>query len=235
MEKYSYTSKEWSLFNTEKIPEELLNHCINDVLIGARGVSETGIFQHIMALNAYYNYLAVNDLSIAKRLMVKPRFREAARDNTKKRTVVKHLTTSLRSTLYRNTSNLHDELLLRAMGELGCRSMECQGFLVDDFTIAGKSHKGLKSLFFEMDANLDKEVFQYYLQGKFSKSRRSAGGESRMLYFHRELLLRFKDYFENERPESTEQTFFLNDPANGEGSGTPIIQCLFGCGKSHGA
>lgn len=222
VEEYSQTSKELSLFNTEKIPEELLNHYINDVLIIARGVSETGIFQHIMALNAYYNYLAVNDLSVAKRLMIKPRFREAARDNTKKRTAVKYLTPSLRSTLYRNTSNLRDELLLRAMGELGCRSKECQAFLVDDFTIAGKTHKGLKSLFLEMKENPDKEEFGYYLQGKFSKSKRSSGGESRTLYFHRDLLMRFKNYFENERPESREQTFFLNDPANGEDSGTPI-------------
>lgn len=222
VEEYSHTSQELSLFNTEKIPEELLNHYINDVLIGARGVSETGIFQHMMALNAYYNYLAVNDLSVAKRLMVKPRFREAARDNTKKRAAVKYLTPSLRSTLYRNTSNLRDELLLRAMGELGCRSKECQGFLVDDFTSGGKTHKGLKSLLLDMEEYPDKAEFAYYLQGKFSKSKRSAGGESRTLYFHRDLLLRFKNYFENERPESKEQTFFLNDPDNGEGSGTPI-------------
>lgn len=222
VEDYSLTSKELNLFNTEKIPEELLNNYINDVLIKTRGASETGISQHIMALNAYYNYLAINDLSVAKRLMVKSAFRETARNNTKKRTAVKYLTPSLRSILYRNTSNLRDELLLRAMGELGCRSKECQGFLVDDFTAAGKAHKGLRSLFIEMDENFDKEVFQYYLQGKFSKSKRSAGGESRTLYFHRDLLMRFKNYFNNERPESKEQTFFLNDPANGEGSGAPI-------------
>lgn len=222
VEEYSLTSKELSLFNTEKIPEELLNHYINDVLIGTRGVSETGISQHIMALNAYYNYLDVNDLSVSKRLMVKPAFREAARDNTKKRTAVKYLTPSLRSTLYRNTSNLRDELLLRAMGELGCRSKECQGFLVDDFTIAGKTHKGLRTLFLDLEENPEKDEFEYYLQGKFSKSKRSAGGESRKLYFHRDLLLRFKKYFQNERPHSKEQTFFLNDPANGEGSGIPI-------------
>jgi integrase len=108
------------------------------------------------------------------------------------------------------------------MGELGCRSKECQGFLVDDFTIAGKVHKGLKSLFLDMKENPEKEEFGYYLQGKFSKSKRSAGGESRTLYFHRDLLTRFKNYFENERPEFQEQTFFLNDPANGEDSGTPI-------------
>ena len=222
MEEYSLTSKELSLFNTEKIPEELLNHYINDVLIGTRGVSETGISQHIMALNAYYNYLDFNDLSVSKRLMVKPTYREAARDNTKKRTAVKYLTPSLRSTLYRNTSNLRDELLLRAMGELGCRSMECKGFLVDDFTIAGKTHKGLRTLFLDLVENTEKNEFEYYLQGKFSKSKNSAGGESRKLYFHRDLLLRFKKYFENERPQSKEQTFFLNDPANGEGSGIPI-------------
>jgi integrase len=222
VEKYSYASKELSLFNTEKIPEEMVNHYINDVLIAERGVSETGIFQHIMALNSYFNYLAVNDLSVVKRFKVKSDFRETARDNTKKRTAVKYLTPSLRSTLYQNTSSLRDELLLRSMGELGCRSKECQGFLVDDFTIGGKVYKGLKSLFLEMRENPDKEEFEYYLQGKFSKSKRSAGGESRMLYFHRDLLKRFKDYFDTERPDSIEHTFFLNDPSNGKGGGTPI-------------
>lgn len=222
VEEYSHTSKELSLFNSEKIPEEMVNHYINDVLIAERGVSETGIFQHIMGLHSYFNYLAVNDLSVAKRFMVKSSFRETARDNTKKRTAVKYLTPSLRSTLYQNTSSLRDENLLRAMGELGCRSKECQGFLVDDFTIGGKTHKGLKSLFLEADEDPDKEEFEYYLQGKFSKSKRYAGGESRLLYFHRDLLKRFEDYFDNERPDSNEQTFFLNDPDNGEGVGTPI-------------
>tara|TARA_R110001599_G_scaffold310115_1_gene517220 strand:- start:18029 stop:19267 length:1239 start_codon:yes stop_codon:yes gene_type:complete len=222
VEEYSHSSKELSVFNTEKIPEEMVNHYINDVLIAERGVSETGIFQHKMALNAYFNYLSVNSLTFAKRFMVKSSFRETARDNTKKRTAVKYLTPSLRSTLYQRTSSLRDELLLRAMGEMGCRSKECQGFLVDDFIIGGKIYKGLKSLFLDMDEDSDKEEFEYYLQGKFSKSKGSAGGESRVLYFHRDLLKRFKNYFDNERPDSKEQTFFLNDPYSGEGGGTPI-------------
>lgn len=128
VEEYSHISKTLSVFNTEKIPEEMVNHYINDVLIDGREVSEKGIFQHIMALNAYFNYLALNDFSSVKRFMVKPSFREAARDNTKKRTAVKYLTPKLRSTIYQNTTSLPDELLLRAMGEMGLRSKECQGF-----------------------------------------------------------------------------------------------------------
>ena len=144
VEEYSRTSQTLSVFNIEKIPEEILNHYINDVLIEIRGVSEKGIFQHIMALNAYFNFLAANHFSSVKRITVKPSFRETARDNTKKRTAVKYLTPSLRSTIYQNTTSLRDELLLRAMGEMGLRSRECQGFLVDDFKSGGKTYSGLK-------------------------------------------------------------------------------------------
>jgi integrase len=224
VDEYSKTSKTVRPNNTEKMPEEILNHYINDVLIDKEGVSEGGAFQHIMALNSYYNYLAVNDFSKAKKIVIKPRMREVARDNTKKRTAVKYLTTGLRSTIYQNTSCLRDELLLRSMGEMGCRTKECQGFLVDDFTIGTTTYKGLKSLFLEMDEDESKEEFEYYLQGKYSKSKRNSGGESRMLYFHRDLLLRFKKYYENERPSSDSQTFFLNDPDNGIGRGTPITK-----------
>ena len=75
-----------------------------------------------------------------------------------------------------------------------------------------------------MAENPNKEEFEYYLQGKFSKSKRFSGGESRMLYFHRGLLERFKEYFDRERPQSKKQTFFLNDPYNGKGRGSPISQ-----------
>ncbi len=222
VEEYSRASERLSLSNTEKMPVELVNFYINDVLIKERGVSQSGIFQHLMALNSYFNYLAINNLSSVKTFLVKPNFREIARDNTRLRTAVKYLTPSLRSVIYRNTNSLRDELLLRAMGEMGCRSKECQGFLVDDFTVGGKTHKGLKSLFLEMNQNEDKEEFEYYLQGRFSKSKRSSGGESRKLYFHRALLLRFEHYYECERPISNEKTFFLNDPDNGNGGGTPV-------------
>ncbi len=220
VEKYSITSDTLNLNNHEAIPSELVNHYINEVLIEKERVSETGIFQHLMALNAYFNYLAVNRFSRPKQLHVKPKFRETARDNTRKRTAVKYLTPKLRSILYQKTSCMRDELLLRTGGEMGCRSMENQGFLLGDFKVGSKKHNGLKSLFVEMNSDKSKQVFEYYLQGKFSKSKRFSGGESRILYFHRSLLERFESYYKNERPKSAEQSFFLNDSANNVG--TPI-------------
>jgi integrase len=171
-----------------------------------------------MALNAYFNYLAVNNLSDVKRLFIRPKHREAARNNTKKRIAVKYLTPKLRSILYQNTSSKRDELLLRSGGEMGCRSKENLGFLVDDFTVGAKTYEGMKSLFLKMSSDKDKQVFEYHLQGRFSKSKRSSGGESRTLYFHRDLLKRFEDYYKNERPKSNEQTFFLNNAINNNGA-----------------
>lgn len=222
VEDYAKTSRTLSLKNHHVIPSELVNHYINDFLIEKEGAGEIAVSQHLMALNAYFNYLAVKELSDKKHLRIKPSLRESARNNTMRRTAVKYLTPKLRSLMYQNTSCIRDELLLRTGGELGCRSKENLGFLLNDFVVGGITYSGLRTLFYELKSYPDKQAFEYRLQGKYSKSKRYSGGESRTLYFHRDLLERFEDYYYCERPKSNEQTFFLN--SSGNSTGTPIIK-----------
>lgn len=220
---YSQHNSQVSIDRHHNIPEELLNHYINTVIIEEQGAGEHTVEQHLFALRDYYNYLAMTGFTNAKDIRVKPRLKSLIKKNTKRRTAVKYLTPELRSILYRNTDSLRDELLLRGGGELGLRSKENQGLLLEDFMVGNKKHLGFKSLFVQMEQHPEQVEFVYFLQGKYTKSsRNSGGGKSRRLYIHRSLLERYKVYYDNERPESTEDTLLLN--ASYSDYGKPIAK-----------
>ncbi|MDR7121690.1 hypothetical protein [Rheinheimera soli] len=218
---YSQLNTQVSIDRHHNIPEELLNYYINTVIIEEQGAGEHTVEHYLMALRDYYNYLAMTGFTNAKDIRVKPRLKSVMKRNTKRRTSVKYLTPELRSILYRNTDSLRDELLLRGGGELGLRSKENQGLLIEDFMVGNKKHPGFKSLFLEMAQHPEQMEFRYYLQGQYTKApRNTGGGESRTLYIHRSLLERYKEYCDNERPESAENTLLLNASYNDYG--TPI-------------
>lgn len=220
---YSQYSSQVSIDRHHNIPEELLNHYINTVIIEEQGAGEHTVEQHLMAIRDYYNYLAMTRFTNARDIRVKPRLKSLIKKNTKRRTAVKYLTPELRSILYRNTDSLRDELLLRGGGELGLRTKENQGLLLEDFMVGSKKHLGFKSLFLEMEQHPERMEFEYFLQGKYTKPpRNSGGGQSRRLYIHRSLLERYKAYYDNERPESSEDTLLLN--ASYSNYGTPIAE-----------
>ena len=221
--KYSQTNRQVSIDRHHNIPEELLNHYINTVIIEGQGAGEHTVEQYLMALRYYYNYLAMTGFTNAKDIRVKPKLKSVVKRNTKRRTAVKYLTPELRSILYRNTESLRDELLLRSGGEIGLRSKENQGLLLEDFMVGNKKHLGFKSLFLKMEQHPEQMEFEYFLQGQYSKAPRNAGGgESRRLYIHRSLLERYKTYYNIERPESDENALLLN--ASYSDGGTPIAE-----------
>ncbi|MBY0417068.1 MAG: hypothetical protein K2W88_03245 [Pararheinheimera sp.] len=221
--RYSQTNSQVSIDRHHNIPEELLNHYINTVVIEEQGAGEHTVEQHLMALRNYYDYLAMTGFTNAKDIRVKPRLKSVVKRNTKRRTAVKYLTPELRSILYRNTDSLRDELLLRGGGELGLRSKENQGLMLEDYMVGNKKHLGFKSLFLKMAQHPEQMEFEYFLRGQYTKSPRNAGGgESRRLYIHRSLLERYKTYYDKERPESTENTLLLN--ASYSDNGTPIAE-----------
>jgi integrase len=218
---YSHQNSQVSIDRHHNIPEELLNHYINTVIIEEQGAGEHTVEQYLIALRDYYNYLAMTGFTNAKDIRVKPKLKSVMKRNTKRRTSVKYLTPELRSILYRNTGSLRDELLLRGGGELGLRSKENQGLLLEDFKVGNKKHPGFKSLFLEMAEHPEQMEFEYFLQGKYTKAPRNVGGgESRTLHIHRNLLERYKEYCDKERPESAEKTLLLN--ASYSDYGTPI-------------
>lgn len=218
---YSLTNSQVSIDRHHNIPEELLNYYVNKVIIEERGAGEHTVEQYLMALRDYYNFLAMTGFTNAKDIRVKPRLKSVVKKNTKIRTSVKYLTPELRSNLYRNTDSIRDELLLRGGGELGLRSKENQGLLLEDFMVGNKKHSGFKSLFVKMEQHPEQMEFKYYLQGQYTKAARNAGGgQSRTLYIHQSLLERYKEYCDKERPESAEKTLLLN--ASYSDYGTPI-------------
>lgn len=220
VEDYSRNSKHVSMDTHHNLSSKLLNYYVNDVLIQNECKSINSINQVVMSLRAYYNYLAYNGFTNLKNISVKPRCRNFARSNTKTRTVVKYLTPQIRSILYQHTSCIRDELLLKSAGECGLRSKENLGFVISDFKVGNKTYSGLESLFLEMEANASQQEFEYFLQGKYVKASKFQGGKSRKIYLHRELLARFKDYYDKERPHASSDTFFLNNHPGG--IGTPI-------------
>lgn len=216
VEEYSKDSKFVSLDNHHNLPNEILNHYLNEVIIEQRALGEASVKQSVQALTAYYNYLYQTGLTNnVRHLFIKPKFRSQARGNTKSRTSVKYLTPDLRNILYQNAATIRDELLLKTGGECGLRSRENQGFLLADFRVGNKTHKGLLSLFDDMELNPEKMEFEYFLQGLFTKSDRHSGGRSRMIFLHRDLLRRFKEYYDTERPESDSNSFFINNSQSG--------------------
>ena len=220
VDNYGKGSKHISIDTHHNLPTEIINSYLNDYLLLERRTSEIAINQHLMALNAYYNYLTSIGLTNLKRLYIRPDLKPLARGNVKRRNVVKYLTPELRSLLYRNAGSIRDDLLLRTAGEMGLRAKENLGFLINDFQIADQKYDGLKTLFRKMKVENEKEEFAYYLQGKYSKSKRHSGGESRWVYFHRALLERFEDYYIKERPKCPTNTFFVNTSPTQKG--TPI-------------
>lgn len=220
---YSQADIQVSIDRHHNIPVELLNHFINKVIIEEQGAGEHTVEQYLMALRDYYNYLAMTGFTNAKDIRVKPSLKSVIKRNTQRRTAVKYLTPELRSILYRNTNSLRDELLLRSGGELGLRSKENQGLLLEDFMVGNKKHLGFKSLFSMMEDKPELMEFEYYLQGQYTKApRKAGGGASRTIHIHRSLLARYFIYYDRERPESTRNNLLLN--ASYSNKGSPIAK-----------
>ncbi|MBC7001779.1 hypothetical protein BIZ37_04370 [Photobacterium sp. BZF1] len=213
----------YGLHNHHLSPSEILNDYINDYLISEQKVSEAEAKAHITTLNAYFAYLEIGELieDGFKDLYIRPELLEEARNNTNKKTGVKYLTNGVRDALYEvalTEFGLRDEIILRCGGEIGVRSCELRGFVLDDFAEGKSTFKGLKSLFDDLEATDDVETpyFKFRLHGRYSKAKPNEGGESRWLDIPYNLLERMKDYYEGERPsQGIESKFlFLNESNN---------------------
>ncbi|WP_404395311.1 hypothetical protein [Pseudoalteromonas phenolica] len=224
LESYSVNSTSISISTHHNLPEEILNYYINNVLILERNTSEKMVEKAVSGLTYYYNFLAFNGLTNIKEICVKNDNKSIARENTKRRNVIKYLSPRMRAELYANARNLRVECTLRAGGECGLRTQENMGLLLNDFKVGGKSYSGMKSFFKEIDVETklnerlgkQKQEFKYWLQGKYSKGRRNGvGGLSRWIYIPRDVMLRFKLYYETERPKCGEDSLFITDPISG--------------------
>lgn len=215
LEQYSLDKKHISLELHHNLPDEVLNHYINQVIIVEKSKSKPMAIKALNALRAYYNYLAYNGFTSIKIINIEPDNLSIAIENTKHRGIVKYFSEGLRAQIYANAKNLRDESIFRAGGTCGVRAKENIGFLLKDFKAGGNLYKGLDSLFDEMKANPNQQFFEFYLQGKYSKSINGQGGLSRMLYIPKVTLECFKKYKDKERPECEIDNLFVTDPSSG--------------------
>lgn len=211
VEEYSRGKQHISLLTHHNFTEDIVNFYINRVQINDKELGESPVEQSIMALNAYYLWLSEVGLTSALKARIKPKYRKIAKSQNKSKTVIKYLTARLRSEYYRECNSLQQECILRAGGDLGIRTSENQGFLLNDFYYGKVKRKGLKSLFADLNNNPDQQSFEYFLSGHYSKAKPGKGGESRTLYFSRDLLELFESYHANERPKSNSNSFFLTN------------------------
>ena len=198
----------WLMLN-HNLPPDVINHYINDIFIEQEKGSLTAANMCVAALTSYYNYLTKVGLSRYKSLRIFPGNKTIAQKNTKRREAIKYIPQSTRNALIRQCTNLRDKLILRCGAELGTRAKEVPGLYLNDFEYGKKTRKGLLTLFNEMEANPKQTVFIYYLPGKNSKGKPGKGGISRNLYIEVELLQKMQDYYQQERPNSDYNTFFL--------------------------
>ncbi len=203
------------------VPQELINkEYIDDYLIEKCGAGKAAIVHHESALQYYYNYLAACNLSTYQRIHHSPKYNIDIEGNTKARNSLKYLSKALRLAMYESATSLRDEIILRNGGELGLRTRENLGLLLDDFEHKGKREAGLTTLWREMKINDKQQSFRFLLQGKYSKGSRGRGGKSREIFIPRYLLRLYHKYFEQERPPTESNHLLLNNAINAVG--TPI-------------
>jgi integrase len=199
----------WLLQN-HNLPSEIINHYINDIFILRDQGSATAASQCVAALTSYYDYLTLIGLTSYKSLSIAPGNKAIAQKNTKRGEAIKYLPQSTRNALYRQCTSLRDKLILKCGAEMGTRAKEVAGLYLNDFEYGQKTHKGLLSLFNEMEDNPEQAVFEYFLPGKNTKGKPGKGGMSRKLYIKVELLQEMQEYYQQERPANSEyNNFFL--------------------------
>lgn len=191
------------------LPDSVINEYVNEYLIDECEKSEVVANQSINALNAYYDWLAFFFETKCKVIGIKSDYREAARNNNKGALAVKYLLPQMRELFYRNADSLLEEIILRNGGELGCRSKENQGFLLEDQKVHQGTFPGLLSLFKQLDVNPTKDEFEYRLSSLYTKY-----GRARTLYIPRLHLEKMKTYLETERPHSKSNHLLVSSSKN---------------------
>ncbi len=204
-----YDHKLVTLTHHTALPAEYINEYINDHLIHTMGKSEIVVNRAVMALKSYYDWLSCYFDNNYKKILIFSENRASVRANNKPNLIVKYLLPATRELLYRHTHTLLEEVVLRNGGELGCRTMENQGFFLEDFHADGKKQKGLLRLFNELSNNPEQEEFQYHLPSFHAKY-----GSKRIFYIERSHLQLMKRYYDTERPKTESNHLLVSNSRN---------------------
>jgi integrase len=128
-----------------------------------------------------------------------------------------------RSALLMVANNERDRLIIRMGFEIGLRTEENLGLILSSHKAKFDNHKGLLELFADLDNYPMKEVFDFVLNGKYTKR-----GITRTIFFKRDLLVAMKRYHDSERcaamlsSNQSHDTLFIR--LDNEGMGLPICK-----------
>lgn len=206
------TIEQVNIYTHTALPDLVINEYINEFLINECSKSETVVNQAVNSISSYYNWLVLFFGNKRKYIGVKTKFRAAARNNNKRSLAVNYLLPQTREIIYRNTNTLLQEVVLRNGAELGCRTMENRGFLLNDFKANQMQYSGILSLFEQLESNDSQKEFKYHLPSLYTKY-----GRSRMLYIPRDLLQKMKRYYDLERPQSNSNHLLLANSGKTKG------------------
>lgn len=208
------------------INSRIINHYLNEVL-PQRLDSYESLSSHQAAISAFFNFLFEMEIKeyLPSIIYQKTRQHMAEKDTRVKKT--SYISKADRVAMLRLCNIQKDSLLLRNGGEVGLRTSENVGLLLEVNKAKGHSQKGLLDLFAELSTEPQKHSFEYVLSGRYTKRQRT-----RSIFFDRELLTAMKKYHDTERAQIMQETGEVSNHlfvrSDKEGKGLPI-------GVSHGS
>ena len=155
--------------------------------------------QHRASIQSFFDWLSQFGLSDGLTATLRNDVRVVLGNSKKdKSSVVQYISREHRQELLRNCKTERDRLILRTGFELGLRTSENLGLVIEKQRIQGILKPGLGQLFEQLRNNSTTPAFEYWLNGRYCK-----GGRSRPLQIPRRLLTAMSTYFDGERKRMT--------------------------------
>lgn len=206
-----------SVHRSELVDSKFVNEYLNEVLPDELQ-SSASLKAHQAAISAYYLFLFSIGISapIVSTINAKTNQFMAEKDSRPQK--INYVSREERRTLLNSCRCNRDKLILRMGFEVGLRAEENRGLILGRYKAKGKQNSGLLALFDELEVNSDRSVFEFVLNGKFTK-----GGKTRRIYFYRDLLEAMKQYYEQERENIIKvsgqecETLFVRNDNEGKG------------------
>lgn len=176
------------IHGSSQCSEKFVNFYLNEVL-ALKLDSESSLEVHRAALSAYFNCLAFFGIKSRIDLKIYRTTKHKVAIKSRIEHYIQYVTKDNRNRLLLACVTLGEKLMMRMGFEVGLRASELAGI-----NVIGKGK--LLEIFCKLDdpTYANHEVFQYYLEGRYTK-----GGVSRWIYFDRNLLHDIKRYYETER------------------------------------
>ncbi len=214
------TNKTPSAHYSELVNTRFINHYLNEYLPD-KLQSLDSLRSHQSAISAYYAFLHELEIKEVTHSIIYKKTHQLLADLDCRSKKINYVSKAERSALLLTCSNQRDRLIIRMGFEVGLRTEENCGLILNDFKAKNSQQRGLLRVFDELNTNPLKQSFEYALSGKFTKN-----GKTRNIYFDRNLLTAMKKYFETERSKIVESSgikvnsLFIR--ADNSGAGRPI-------------